>query len=108
MHSDNSSAVIQTFLYSVSALLPDLCDRLVNFLVKDVFPSAEGNIFEYSSIVHLLEVCLSVASEDTFKSLHEKYFRGQLKALAQDNNTKFAVIKLLEGVRDKESVMIGH
>lgn len=81
-----------------------MCEKLIRILVEDIFPSTEGNILEYSSIIHLLEVCLEISNEETFLLLHDKYFRGQLKNLAQDVATKFSVVKLLEGVKSEKLV----
>ena len=104
VQSDSSSAVIQTFLYSIAGTIPTMCEKLIRILVEDIFPSTEGNILEYSSIIHLLEVCLEISNEETFLLLHDKYFRGQLKNLAQDVATKFSVVKLLEGVKSEKLV----
>ena len=71
--------------------------------MQDILP-AVSSIWDASSTVHILEACLSVCDQDTLKQLHEKYFKGQLKSLAECGETKFSVVKLLEAVKDKELV----
>ena len=104
VYSDNSSAVVQTVLYSLHTTHPKLCEKLLNLLVSDILPGFEGDVFEYSSAIHLLETCLSVATSENLTNLFDKYFRGRLKELASDEATKFAVVKLLENTLDKELV----
>jgi hypothetical protein len=106
VQSDNSSAVIQTFLLATSDTLPTLCEKMVNILIDNIFPSMGGNVFEYSSIIHLVEICLTVCNEKMLQQIYEAHFRGHLTSLAQDGNTKFAVVRLLESIKDKEMVSL--
>ena len=47
---------------------------------------------------------MSVSDDETLALLYRKYLAGQLRDLAQDFNSKFTVVKLLETVNDKELV----
>jgi len=48
---------------------------------------------------------VSVSDDETLALLYRKYLAGQLRDLAQDFNSKFTVVKLLETVNDKELVI---
>ena len=48
---------------------------------------------------------MSVSDDETLALLYRKYLAGQLRDLAQDFNSKFTVVKLLETVNDKELVI---
>lgn len=102
VHSDDSSAVIQTVLLSLHTTLPEMSQKLLNVILNDIFSDFNEAVFDNSATVHLLEVGLCISDEKTFHDIYEKYFKSRTKTLAQSNNTKFAVIKLLENVKDKE------
>jgi hypothetical protein len=106
-YTDNSSAVIQTALYCFHSSIPEVGGKLLKVLVNDIFPTAQSGVFSSSSIVHLFEACVSVSDDETLAQLYRKYLAGQLRDLAQDFNTKFTVVKLLETVNDKELVISG-
>ena len=107
VHTEDSSAVIQTILLCTSQAAPDACKRLVQLLVGNILASiSKEDIFASQPLVHILEACLIVGNQETFGELHEKYFKGSLKSLAEDANCKFAVIKLVDAVKDKELVTI--
>jgi len=102
VHSDDSSAVIQTVLLSLHTTLPALSQKLLNVILNDIFSEFSEAVFDNSATVHLLEVGLCVSDDKTFRDIYEKYFKNRTKTLAKSNDTKFAVIKLLENVKDKE------
>lgn len=104
VHSDDSSAVIQTVLLSLHTTLPALSQKLLNVILNDIFSEFSEAVFDNSATVHLLEVGLCVSDDKTFRDIYEKYFKNRTKTLAKSNDTKFAVIKLLENVKDKELV----
>lgn len=88
-------------------MAPDASKKLVQLLTGNILPSiSREDIFASQPLVHILEACLLVGDSEIFRQLHEKYFKGNLKSLAEDPNCKFAVIKLLDAVKDKELVMI--
>lgn len=89
--------------FSLQNSAPELCQKLVDTLVKDILPSV-SSVWEASSTLHVLEACVSVCDEVTLKQLHDTYFKGRLKSLAEASETKFSVTKLLEAVKDKELV----
>jgi len=104
VHSDDSSAVIQTVLLSLHTTLPELSQKLLGVILNDIFSEFNEAVFDNSATVHLLEVGLCISDEKTFRNIYEKYFKSRIKTLAKSNDTKFAVIKLLENVKDKELV----
>lgn len=107
IHSQDSSAVIQTVLFCLHHTAPDLCQKLLDILVKDILASMHSDeIFSSSAVVHVVEACLSVSDEEIFRHLYTTYFKGHLKSMAENFDLKFSVIKLLESVKDKELVTI--
>lgn len=105
VQSQDSSAVIQTVLFSLHKTAPDICQRLLNVLVKDILSNMQvDDIFSSSAVVHVLETCLTVSDEEIFRQLYQSYFKGRLKSLAENFDLKFSVLKLLEAVKDKELV----
>lgn len=105
--SQDSSAVIQTVLFCMNKSAPDICQKLVNVLVKNILSEMEADdIFSSSAVVHVLEVCLTVSDEEIFRHLYQSYFKGRLKSLAENFDLKFSVLKLLEAAKDKELVLL--
>lgn len=103
--SEDSSAVIQTALACSKKAAPDLCQKLLHVIVNDIFGNLQtDDIFSAPAPFHVLEICISVSDEDTFQQLYEKYFKGKLKEIVVQNDLKFAVMKLLDAVKDKEVV----
>merc|ERR1712071_384650 len=102
VHSDDSSAVIQTVLLSLHTTLPELSQKLLGVILNKIFPELQETVFENSATVHLLEVGLTISDEKLFGQLYERYFKNRVKSLAVANNTKYSVVKLLENVNDKE------
>lgn len=84
--------------------MPEVSDKLLRVLVNDILPTVQGGVFSSSSIVHLFEACVTVCDDETLAQLYRKYLAGHLRDLAQDFNSKFTVVKLLETVKDKELV----
>lgn len=91
------------FFHSLHGPAPELCQKLVKVLVVDILPTV-SSVWDAASTVRILEACLSVCDDDRLKQLHGSYFKGHLKSLAETNETKFSVVKLLEAVQDKELV----
>lgn len=107
VRTQDSSAVIQTVLFCLDKTAPDICKKLLDFLVKDILSAMHvDDIFSSSAVVHTLEACLTVSDDEIFRQLYETYFKGQLTALACNFDLKFSVLKLLEAVRDKELVRL--
>lgn len=105
--SQDSSAVIQTVLFCLHKTAPDLCKKLLDFIVKEILSAMQvDDIFSSAAIVHTLETCLTVSDEEIFQQLYQTYFKGRLKSLAENFDLKFSVLKLLEAVKDKELVII--
>ncbi len=105
--SQDSSAVIQTVLFCMNKSAPDICQKLVNVLVKNILSEMEADdIFSSCAVVHVLEVCLTVSDEEIFRHLYQSYFKGRLKSLAENFDLKFSVLKLLEAAKDKELVLL--
>lgn len=106
MHTEDSSAVIQTVLLCTNRVAPEVAKRLTELLTGNILPSiSREDVFSSQPVLHILETCLSVSAPDTFRHLHETYFKRNLKSLAENTGNKFAVIKLLEAVQDKELVI---
>lgn len=103
--SQDSSAVIQTVLLCMNKSAPDICQKLLNVLVKNILSEMQvDDIFSSSAVVHCLEICLTVSDEEIFRQLYQSYFKGRLKSLAENFDLKFSVLKLLDAVKDKELV----
>ena len=65
MHSDDSSAVIQTVLLSLHTTLPELSQKLLGVILNDIFSEFNEAVFDNSATVHLLEVGLCISDEKT-------------------------------------------
>lgn len=103
VRSQDSSAVIQTVLFCLNKTAPDLCKKLLVFLVKDILSAIQpDDMFSSSAVVHTLEACVVVSDDEIFRQLYQTHFKGRLKALAENFDLKFSVVKLLEAVKDKE------
>lgn len=106
VQSEDSSAVIQTVLFCLDKSAPDICQRLLNIIVKDILAKMEvDDVFSSVAVVHALETCLTLSDEEIFRHLYQTYFKGRLTTLAENFELKFSVMKLLEAVKDKELVM---
>ncbi|KAI9561543.1 hypothetical protein GHT06_012502 [Daphnia sinensis] len=103
VHSQDSSAVIQTVLYCLKKSAPDICKKLLDFLVKDILAAMQpDDVFSSAAVVHTLEACVTVSDDETFRQLYQTYFKGRLKAFSGNFDLKFSVVRLLDAVKDKE------
>uniref|UniRef100_A0A1Q3EYA6 Putative rna-binding protein n=1 Tax=Culex tarsalis TaxID=7177 RepID=A0A1Q3EYA6_CULTA len=120
-YNEFTSVLLQNLLTSLarsedSYQLAQIGEKLLkeSFLKEE--PAAEEGeteavqlpkVFQHDSSIRLLEVLLSVSSEDFLKDhLYKQLFQGKIVQLSNTRATNFAVQKLLDNVTDKH--MLEH
>ncbi|KZC09085.1 PREDICTED: nucleolar protein 9 [Dufourea novaeangliae] len=101
-----TSGLIQSILYSLKDMYPEMLKIYIKKITKECFKPREdqqiSNVFDTECSSRLLEACLAVTEPKLFDKIYKHYFSNKLKELSLMQGTNFSVQRLIDYCSTKE------
>lgn len=98
------TSIIQHLLFVLKVRSTDLCDDVVKRCIDIIFGDEEltKSIVTNSVSAYLVETIILVASESRLKKIWQKYLKGKLEGMWQDDIANFVVQRLIDAAQTEE------
>lgn len=107
-HDELTSGLMQSVLYSLKDVDPQLNSSIIKKIITDCFTASNNddvsNIFNTECSIRLLEVCLAVSTPEDFDDIYKRYFKNQFGKLLKMISANFCVPKVFDYCHTKESL----